>query len=287
MKLLGSLQTVFDNTDRNFSMKFAEEVCSALVHRLDYLQENEIKELDKDILHGVIDVLKEYMKVIQPAEADQAAELRELQIAQKYLRCPYFEKRVRGINELKEIYIKVANAANKSRTTEQLACTKWLNAEKYSRWLLDENIIKFIFLENPHVELIKRSSEIMRLLALDERFFTADIVDMLWVCASEKHEDIIRATLDLIQDLALIMPLDRLGQLATKLRGVKDNEFDEKLVHFLKNYTLNTMKNIQRLRKGADAKTGLIGNIMGKKTTVKIDEGKYIDLALFWQIFQD
>lgn len=227
------------------------------------------------------------MKVIQPAEADQAAELRELQIAQKYLRCPYFEKRVRGINELKEIYFKVANAANKGRTTEQLACTKWLNAEKYSRWLLDENIIKFIFLENPHVELIKRSSEIMRLLALDERFFTADIVDMLWVCASEKHEDIIRATLDLIQDLALIMPLDRLGQLATKLRGVKDNEFDEKLVHFLKNYTLNTMKNIQRLRKGADAKTGLIGNIMGKKTTVKIDEGKYIDLALFWQIFQD
>jgi len=38
------------------------------------------------------------------------SELKELQIAQRYLRCPFFEKRVRGINELKEIYNKVANS---------------------------------------------------------------------------------------------------------------------------------------------------------------------------------
>ena len=51
----------------------------------------------------------------------------------------------------------------------------------------------------------------MKLLAMDERFFSNDIIEMLWVCASEKHEDIVRATLDLVQDLALIMPLDRLA----------------------------------------------------------------------------
>ena len=48
------------------------------------------------------------------------------------------------------------------------------------------------------MELIKRSGEIMRLLACNEAYFTPDTVEMLWVCASEKHEDIIRATLDLI-----------------------------------------------------------------------------------------
>jgi hypothetical protein len=48
------------------------------------------------------------------------------------------------------------------------------------------------------VELIKRSGEIMRLLAFNEAYFSPEIVEMLWVCASEKHEDIIRATLDLI-----------------------------------------------------------------------------------------
>ena len=103
------------------------------------------------------------------------------------------------------------NASLKSRSVEGYAYTKWLNQEKYALWIIDEKIIEYIFIENPHVELIKRSSEIMKLLAMDERFFSNDIIEMLWVCASEKHEDIVRATLDLVQDLALIMPLDRLA----------------------------------------------------------------------------
>jgi hypothetical protein len=75
---------------------------------------------------------------------------------------------------------------------------------------LQEGIIEFIFIENPHVELIKRSYEILRLLAFDERYFSAEIMDMLWSCCREKHEDIIRATLDLIQDLVILLPLDRI-----------------------------------------------------------------------------
>lgn len=53
--------------------------------------------------------------IIQPDQADQAAELKELEIAQKYLKCPFFEKRVRGINELKELYYKVIYAQNKGK----------------------------------------------------------------------------------------------------------------------------------------------------------------------------
>ena len=89
-----------------------------MIYRLDNLSDNEIKELDKDILRGIIDVLKRYMIIIQPQEADKIGELKELQIAQKYLRCPFFEKKVRGINELKEIYNKVINAATKGANND-------------------------------------------------------------------------------------------------------------------------------------------------------------------------
>lgn len=99
--------------------------------RLDNLSENEIKELDKDILRDIIDVMKYYILVIDPQNADQIAEIYELKIAQKYLRCPFFEKRVRGINELKEIYYKVLNSTNRGRS-DQYEYTKWLNSEKYS-----------------------------------------------------------------------------------------------------------------------------------------------------------
>ncbi len=89
--------------------------------------------------------------------------------------------------------------------------TKWLTEEKYAQWIINERILEFIFNENPHVELIKRSSEILRLLTIDEKYFSPDIIDMLWGCCREKHEDIVRATLDLIQDLAGILPLERLA----------------------------------------------------------------------------
>jgi hypothetical protein len=112
--------------DRNFAQKLAEDVCSARIYRLDNLLENEIKELDKDILHGIIEVLKDYMIIINPNDADKIGDLKELQIAQKYLRCPFFEKRVRGINELKEIYNKVQNAANNGRKMTSIAIASGL-----------------------------------------------------------------------------------------------------------------------------------------------------------------
>jgi hypothetical protein len=81
MKILFAYKSAFEYLERNFAQKLAEDVCSALIYRLDNLSENEIKELDKDILHGIIEVLKDYMIIIQPNDADQIGELRELQIA--------------------------------------------------------------------------------------------------------------------------------------------------------------------------------------------------------------
>ena len=79
------------------------------------------------------------MKMIQPIEkADESAEMLELQIAERYLRCPFFEKRVRGINELKDMYYRVQNSTNKQQRNNeiQIQMTKWLNFEKYSIWII-------------------------------------------------------------------------------------------------------------------------------------------------------
>jgi hypothetical protein len=138
------------------------------------------------------------------------------------------------------------------------------------------------------VELIKRSNEIMRLLASDEKYFSTELVEMLWLCCSEKHEDIVRATLDLVRDLAVCMPLEKLSIFSAKLKAMKESDFDEKFVTFLKNYTLNTMKNIEKIR-SASTKQSIVGKIISSKPKegIKLDEAKYIDLGIFWKIFQD
>jgi hypothetical protein len=47
------------------------------------------------------------------------------------------------------------------------------------------------------------------------------------------------------------------------------------------------MKNIKNIKLSQTKNSGIVNNIMGKKKEAKIDDSKYIDLTLFWQIFQD
>jgi hypothetical protein len=56
----------------------------------------------------------------------------------------------------------------------------------------------------------------------------------------------------------------------------------------LKQFTINTLKNIRakQYQLNKSAQSGL-KNMISKQKEIKIDDSKYIDLTLFWQIFQD
>ena len=110
MKSLRPFVRILDFADKTFVNQFADDVKKALIYRLENLSDMDIKELDKDIIRETVDVLKNYIILIDPDNANKMAELYELHLAHRYLKCPFFEKRVRGINELKEIYYKVYNA---------------------------------------------------------------------------------------------------------------------------------------------------------------------------------
>ncbi len=71
-----------------------------------------------------------------------------------------------------------------------------------------------------------------------------------------------------------------------KISSIKETEFDEKLVNFLKNYTMKTMKNLRLQRRG-DSRQGVVSSVFGRnnKSQVKIDDSKFYDLQKFWNIF--
>ena len=86
--------------------------------------------------------------------------------------------------------------------------------KRFSDWIVANKVIDFIFKENPHSELIKRSYNILSIMAQDAETFPDDMVALIWsCCSSEKHEDIIRATYELITELANCLPHQRLQSL--------------------------------------------------------------------------
>mmetsp|Transcript_8862 Transcript_8862/g.8245 ORF Transcript_8862/g.8245 Transcript_8862/m.8245 type:complete len:80 (+) Transcript_8862:1074-1313(+) len=78
--------------------------------------------------------------ICQNQDANEVGELYELKIAEKYLKSPFFERRVRGINDLKDIFYKVKNTQTMSKHQlehQNVEYAKWLNFERYANWLIE------------------------------------------------------------------------------------------------------------------------------------------------------
>jgi hypothetical protein len=74
MKALRPFVEILNFGEKSFVLSFVKEVKIALMERLDNLSDNEIKELDKDILRDIIDVLKSYINIIEPESSFKIAE---------------------------------------------------------------------------------------------------------------------------------------------------------------------------------------------------------------------
>jgi len=72
--------------------------------------------------------------VVDPDNTYKEAELLELSIAERYLRSGFLERRIRGINELKEMYFKVINTKQQKQQLDamQAEYTKWLTPETFT-----------------------------------------------------------------------------------------------------------------------------------------------------------
>ena len=80
------------------------------MYRLDNLTDMEIKEADRHMTRRVLNVLESFIKIYQPGtNVYEVSETYELRIAQKLLMCPYFDKKIRGMADFKDIFIKVDN----------------------------------------------------------------------------------------------------------------------------------------------------------------------------------
>ena len=61
MKALKPFCVVLKQGEKAFVHEFTKNIKAALVERLEYLTENEIKELDKEIIRDTIQVLSDYI----------------------------------------------------------------------------------------------------------------------------------------------------------------------------------------------------------------------------------
>lgn len=94
-------------------------------------------------------------------------ELWELEIAKRYLMCPYFEIRIKGMKEFKLSQIKIMNTAvynSVDLKKQNIESSNYLTCALFSEWVLKNKILEYIYNENTHSEIIKRSKPILDMM---------------------------------------------------------------------------------------------------------------------------
>lgn len=78
---------------------------------------------------------------------------------------------------------------------------EWLTSEYFLGWIKEQKIIDYVYGEYSHPEIIRKSGELLVKMCKYD-LFTKKEVDIIWkVFESNYHEDIIRATLEVIEML--------------------------------------------------------------------------------------
>jgi hypothetical protein len=73
---------------------------------------------------------------------------------------------------------------------------------------------------------------------------TPDLIEAIWKCCTQKHEEITRASLEILKELVQYVGLETLELIFQHVNQTKQEEFTELHVNFLKNYTINALKNV-------------------------------------------
>jgi len=83
---------------------------------------------------------------------------------------PFFDKKIRGMAEFKDIFNKVENSQRFKEheiRRDNIQICRFLNFQNVSNWISATQVLEYIYIESPHSELIKRSLELTYLRAID------------------------------------------------------------------------------------------------------------------------
>lgn len=161
--------------------------------RIEQIDNTEIKELEKRKVKEAIDILVAIKRSLGEKSSDinRFRDQQELTLAAKFIRSPFLQKRIQGLNDLKEF-------------SKRLHSNKYaevgMDSKSFCNWLIEEKVIPHIFGESCHGQLVQRSTELLRLMSQYNKL-PVEYVDILWNSTKGKHEDIVRRTYDVIVSL--------------------------------------------------------------------------------------
>ena len=87
---------------------------------------------------------------------------------------------------------------------------RWLNSERLTEWMEKVNIFELVFGESLHSEVIKKSYTLINFLYKNGKIKEKEI-DIIWDCATKKHEAYKSAILKALTNLTMKVSLEHVN----------------------------------------------------------------------------
>jgi ubiquitin carboxyl-terminal hydrolase 9/24 len=219
---------LLDLPSRYMSKPLAADLYDALMlsvsTRLATLTAKDINDMDREQASKMFCNVAKLIEhsTISPQKFIEEA---ELTLSLKFFQSPYLEKRIRGLNDIKDTAKLASHKAQHSK------------AGALAAWVVEARLIDAIFGENPHIELVKRACDLLSLLA-QHSLLTVNHLDMIWGCSQAKHESFVRTIYQVILELVPKLTLQQCRHMFNLIKSVPSTCYDEKYLKFVKDFSV-------------------------------------------------
>ena len=107
-------------------------------------------------------------------------------------------------------------------------------------WLHENDIIKKLYVNNVHVEILTRCKEIPRFLAEEEKLTKNDIT-IIWNAGIDKHESIVHVIYDSIGLISEMLKYDLIQHVFSLMRSIDYKNYDVPLFNLVRRFSISAI----------------------------------------------
>lgn len=185
--------------------------------------------MEKDVINSIITNLKNMFE-----ETTEDWDQYELELALRLLNCPFMEKKLKGLCEIKDI-IECVNSKDLLVRKRYRALTP----ESLAKWIASSKVLEIV-IENSHEELVKRISTLFAFVA-EEKELDLGHIDLLWRQSQGRHDSLLIAVYQVIIDLTPYLTFPQKKYFFEKMKQVNPEDYDEKYLKMVTDFSIKTI----------------------------------------------
>jgi len=244
LSVIPSLTSPFKNCNKIINPEYAremtEEIQGLIISRLENMTDEEMKDLDKSTINDLLSEIREFLLIaLDENSIDEKLESVKLSMALRFLKSTNMKKRLNGINEIKSIIEMTSDSIRRGwQDEESPRKSRWLKPEYLCNWIHENKLTELLFGESSHIEVIKRSANVLRFLSYHKQL-TKEHLDLLWKCQDGKHEATVLGVFETIIELSIDLSIESLDYIFSKIESIPLKKYNEQTLNFVKDFTIN------------------------------------------------